>query len=233
MGLETRSKGNTTYLQIDYGKKSMYIWSGEEKEGFEKHVSDKGKVSYRKYVNAVSGKLSAVYFKDGNFGPELTMVFEDSDGRYSLSFGIDSSVFMNIARSIENVDISKNVRLAIYEHRADNGKSYFGTSLSYPDILNEDGKATLIEWGDELPKGKQLRTGKWDFSEPQDEAYGRFEKFIESNDFSKNSIADNQEEEEVKEEEDNKSKSSAKNTSKVKRKETQTEEPDEDDDLPF
>lgn len=189
MGLETRTTGNTTYLQIDYGKKSMYIWNAEEKEGFEKHTSDKGKVSYRKYVNAVSGKLVGTYFKDGNFGPELAMVFQDDDGRYSISFGIDSSVFMNIARSIENVDISKTVRLAIYEHKSDNGKSYFGTSLSYPDVLNDEGKPTLIEWGPELPKAKQLRTGKWDFSEPQDEAYMRFEKFIESNDFSKNANA--------------------------------------------
>lgn len=219
MALETRSNGNTTYLQIDYGKKSMYIYSGEEKEGFEKHTSDKGRVTYRKYISAVSGHIVATYFRDGNFGPELTMIFEDEDGRYSLSMGIDSSVFMNIARSVENIDIDNVVRLAIYESKSDNGKSYFGTSLSYPEIPGDNGKPKLVEWGDELPKGKQLRTGKWDFSEAQDEAYSRFERFIEKSDFenksNRSTAEEKQEEKPVK-------------TTKAKAKQTE-EEPD----LPF
>ena len=32
MGIETRRTGNTTYLQLDYGKKMMYIYSKDEKE---------------------------------------------------------------------------------------------------------------------------------------------------------------------------------------------------------
>ena len=51
--------------------------------------------------------------------------------------------------------------------------------------MDENGKSKLIEWGEELPKGKQLRNGKWDFSEAQDEAYGRVEDFIKDNDFDK------------------------------------------------
>ena len=149
------------------------------------------------------------------------MVFEDEGLRYSISFGIDSSVFSSIARSIENVDINKKVRLSIYESKSKtNGKSYFGVSLSYPDVPGDNGKAALVEWGEELPTGKQLRTGKWDFSEAQDEAYSRFERFIIKSDFDNR--PQKQEEQEVVEEKPT--------TKKATKKVT---EPEDEDDLPF
>ena len=187
MALETRTKSDTTYLQLDYGRKSMYIYSGEEKEGFEKHTSSTGKVSYRQYVNAVSGKITNAYFRDGNFGgTEFVLIFTDEDGKYSVQMGVEDSVFQGLARNIKNVDASQVVRLSIYESKSKTSdKTYFGVSLSYPEKLDKDGKATLVEWGEELPQGKQLRNGKWDFSESNDEAYGRAEEFIKNNGFDK------------------------------------------------
>lgn len=196
MAIETKTNGTgTTYLQIDFGRKSMYIYSGEEKEGFEKHVTSSGKVSYRQYVNAVSGKITGAYFRDGNFGgQEFVIIFTDNDDRYAVQMGIEESVFSSLARSINNIDTNKVVRLSIYESKSKtNDKSYFGLSLSYPLELDENEKAKLIEWGDELPKGKQLRNGKWDFSQMQDEAYGRVEDFIKKNNFDKFEAKESQE----------------------------------------
>ncbi len=188
MALETRGNSTgTTYLQLDYGKKSFYIYSGEEKEGFEKHTTVTGKVSYRQYVNAVTGKITSAYFRENNFGgTDFVLIFTDGDEKYSVKMKIEDSVFSNLARSIKNVDPKKEVRFSVYESKSSTGdKSYFGVSLSYPQELDENGKAKLIEWGEELPKGKQLRNGKWDFSEAQDEAYGRVEDFIKDNGFDK------------------------------------------------
>ena len=159
MALETRTNTGMTYLQLDYGKKSMYIYSPDEKEGYEKHKSSSGKVTYRKYVNAVSGKVDGAYFRDNNFGgKDFILVLKDGDEKYSVQMSIDDSVFTNVARSIKNVDVSKELRFSVYESRSKTSdKTYFGTSLSYPKELDSEGKAKLVEWGEELPKGKQLR----------------------------------------------------------------------------
>lgn len=220
MAIETKTGGSaTTYLQLDFGKKSMYIYNGEEKEGFEKHTTSTGKVSYRKYINAVSGKITGAYFRDGNFGgTEFVLVFTDEDGKYAVQMGVEESVFQALARSITNIDVSKKVRMAIYESRGNNGKSYFGMSLSYPEDVDSEGKAKFVEWGEELPKAKQLRNGKWDFAAVNDEAYGRVEDFIKANSFDKFEANNSQTETEQKPK-DNKAKESANDV--------------DDDDLPF
>lgn len=222
MAIETRTgSGGTTYLQLDFGKKSMYIYSGEEKEGFEKHTSAKGKETYRQYVNAISGKITSAYFRDGSFGPEFVLIFTDEDGRYSVQMGIEDSIFQNLARSIKNIDVSKTVRFSVYGTKSKTSdKVYFSLSLSYPEDLDSEGKPTLIEWGEELPAGKQLRNGKWDFSEANDEAYGRVEEFIKSNSFDTQT---NTQVETPKEEK----------PVKNKKEKTKPDTEDDDDDLPF
>ena len=185
MALETRTTGaNTTYLNIDFGKKQLYINSLEEKDGFEKHTNSKGKVTYRQYVSAVSGKIVGTYFRDSPVGKQLQMVFEDEGSKYSIGVGIDSVVFLAIGRTLKNVDIKNKVRLAIYPNPAKQGdKVYWGVSFSYPDIPGDNGKPLLVEWGDELPAWKQKRNGDWDSSDAEDEAYGRVEDFIAKNGF--------------------------------------------------
>ena len=222
MAIETRTgSGGTTYLQLDFGKKSMYIYSGEEKEGFEKHTSAKGKETYRQYVNAISGKITSAYFRDGSFGPEFVLIFTDEDGRYSVQMGIEDSIFQNLARSIKNIDVSKTVRFSVYGTKSKTSdKVYFSLSLSYPEDLDSEGKPTLIEWGEELPAGKQLRNGKWDFSEANDEAYGRVEEFIKSNSFDTQT---NTQVETPKEEK----------PVKNKKEKTKPDTEEDDDDLPF
>lgn len=185
MALEERRSGNTTYLNIDYGKKSIYLYSKEEQDGYEKHVSTKGNVSFRKYIAAISGHVVNMYFKDNNLGgTDVMITLQDGDERYTLPVDISSSVFSSIARLLPNLDISKKIRIAIYESKGSTGKSYVGVSVTYPDILNEEGKAQFVEWGDELPKPTKLRNGKWDFSKTMDEAYGRFEQFISESNFA-------------------------------------------------
>lgn len=184
MAIGTKSNGNVTYLQVDYGKKSMYIYSSTPKEGYEEHVSEKGATSYRMYVSYVSGLVDTAYFRDGRFGgQEFVLMIRDGDEKYSISFPIDSSAFTQAAKSLNNIDVSKTIRFSIYENKAKNGKSYLNVGISYPEILNDDGKPTFVEWGEDYPPAKQLRSGKWDFTDVEEEAYIRAEKFIKDNGF--------------------------------------------------
>ena len=79
--------------------------------------------------------------------------------------------------------------------------------------MDENGKATLVKWGEELPEGKKLRSGKWDFTATNDEAYARVEDFI-----NKNSEVFNNFSNQSKNDEDNV---------------TENKENDTDDDMPF
>lgn len=181
MALETRnSGGNTTYLQLDFNKKSFFIYSKEPQEGYAEHEAKNGNKSYRKHINAVTGTIKGGYFRDGNFGKEFVLQLEDNGERYAIQMGVEDSIFSSLARYVENIDVSKVVKLSVYDN-----KGYFNLSVSYPEDLNDEGKAKLVEWGAELPKWDQLRSGKWDKTKFNDEAYGRVEDFVNNSGFEK------------------------------------------------
>lgn len=187
MALETRNNsGNTIYLQLDFQRGSLFIYSKEEQDGFEKHTSSKGNISYRKYVNAVSGVIQSAYIRDARVGgKEFVLVISDGEERYSIAINQDSSAYISLSRLLPNIDVNKFIRFSAYNSEY-NGKTYINVSISYPNEINEEGKPTLVKWS-ELPAPKQMRSGKWDFSEQEDEALVRGTEFIEKNDFkSKN-----------------------------------------------
>ena len=64
MAIGTDNNRNITYLQPDYGKKRLFIYSPTPREGYEEHTSSTGTVSYRQYVRYVSGYITNAYFKD-------------------------------------------------------------------------------------------------------------------------------------------------------------------------
>jgi len=71
----------TRYLQLDWKSSSLYEYSKNDADGFEKHTADSGNVSYRKYEKkGVTGELLNVGVKDSNFGPQLKLAFKGPDG---------------------------------------------------------------------------------------------------------------------------------------------------------
>lgn len=184
MALETRNSANVTYLQLDYGKKSLFIYSKEAAEGYEKHTSTKGNVSYRRYVTAVSGHVTGAFFRENNFGgKDFTLVITDGEEKYYIPIDIASSLFQQIAKSLGSLDVEKRIRLSVFGKEY-NGKEYLNVYIGYMDEVDSDGKMKTPEWV-ELPKGKQLKSGKWDFTELQDETYTIAEEFISKNNFDK------------------------------------------------
>lgn len=219
----------TTYIQVDQSTKRMYIYSKEPKEGFVEYVSSKGNKSYRQYVNNVSGKIVRAGFFDGNFGQVFNLTVEDESNRYVIQFTVSDGSFYALARSIKNIDVSKEVKISLYESKS-NDKSYQAVSISYPNEKDAEGKEVRVEWGEELPRpvyNDKLK--KWNFDDLQTEAITRAEDFIKENGL--NSYQNNNNTEETSEKEEAPKKEETKPAAK---KETATlVEEESEDDLPF
>lgn len=67
----------TRYLQLDWKSSNLYEYSKNEQEGFEKHTSDSGKVTFRKYEKkGITGELLNVGVRDSKIGQLLTLAFK-------------------------------------------------------------------------------------------------------------------------------------------------------------
>lgn len=219
----------TTYIQVDPSTKRMYIYSKEPKEGFVEYVSSKGNKSYRQYVNNVSGKIVRAGFFDGNFGQVFNLTIEDESNRYVIQFTVSDGSFYALARSIKNIDVSKEVKLSLYETKS-NDKSYQSVSISYPNEKDAEGKEVRVEWGEELPRAVYNdKLKKWNFDDLQTEAITRAEDFIKENGLNYYQNNNNTEETSEKEEAPKK-----KETKPAAKKETTTlVEEESEEDLPF
>ena len=80
---------NKNYLQLEFGTGMFFIYSKDEKQGYEKHTSTKGNVSYRKYFKeGVSGVLESVSIYEGKFGNDISMNIKNGDDVYYVPVSI-------------------------------------------------------------------------------------------------------------------------------------------------
>lgn len=71
---------NKNYLALEFGSGNFFSYSGEPKEGYDKHVSTKGNTSYRKYYkDGITGILESVSIYEGKFGNEISMNIKNGD----------------------------------------------------------------------------------------------------------------------------------------------------------
>lgn len=224
----------TTYIQVDPSTKRMYIYSKEPKEGFVEYVSSKGKVSYRQYVNNVSGKIVRASFFDGNFGQVFNLTLEDEGHRYVIQFAVEDSAFYALARSIKNIDVSKEVKFSLYETKS-NDKSYQAVSISYPNEKDAEGKEVRVEWGEELPKAVYNdKLKKWNFDALLTEALTRVEDFIKDNGLdTQQQATQTQSQPQAEEQESQTETKAAPKKETVEKKSIVEDEPELEDDLPF
>ncbi len=77
------------YLQLEFGSGLFFDYSKEEKQGYDKHTSTKGNVSYRKYYkDGVTGILESVSIYEGKFGNQISMNIKDGDNVYYVPIDI-------------------------------------------------------------------------------------------------------------------------------------------------
>ena len=222
MAIEFRKENSgTIWLTADGVTRRMFVYSKEEKEGYEKFVSKNGNVSYRCYVSSVSGFVTGVYFRPNNFGSKdfhLVISDKETGERYDVAFEITSSPFMALVRNLDNLDVSKKIKLSVYPTKSEKtGKEYVGVNIVYEGQTDEEGKPLRVTWGRELTAPKQLRSGKWDFTEMNDDAFVIAEEFITKHKFGNFQSQEN---------------TTANNSEKTEENTNPQSEVDEDD-LPF
>lgn len=68
------------YLQLEFTTGLFFKYSKDEEQGYEKHTSSKGNVSYRKYYKeGVSGVLESVSIFEGKFGNQIALNIKNGD----------------------------------------------------------------------------------------------------------------------------------------------------------
>lgn len=77
------------YLQLEFGSGLFFDYSKEEKQGYEKHTSTKGNVSYRKYYkDGVTGILESASIYEGKFGNQISLNIKNGDDVYYVPVDI-------------------------------------------------------------------------------------------------------------------------------------------------
>ena len=77
------------YLQLEFGSGLFFDYSKDEKQGYDKHTSTKGNVSYRKYYkDGISGILESASIYEGKFGNQISLNIKDGDDVYYVPVDI-------------------------------------------------------------------------------------------------------------------------------------------------
>ena len=77
------------YLQLEFGSGLFFDYNKEEKQGYEKHTSTKGNVSYRKYYKeGVTGTLESASIYEGKFGNQISMNIKNGEDVYYVPVDI-------------------------------------------------------------------------------------------------------------------------------------------------
>ena len=80
---------NKNYLQLEFSTGLFFIYSKDEKQGFDKHTLSKGNVSYRNYYkDGVTGVLESVSIYEGKFGNQISLNVKNGNDVYYVPVDI-------------------------------------------------------------------------------------------------------------------------------------------------
>lgn len=167
-GLVERNKGNTIWLQII--DRNICQRSNKPVEGWEEYKSEKATSPswikrYRSIEDAYITNISWFERKLPNsdtilVGWNVRFEVEGQSLVLQLPTNQTCSRFMKLA---DNIDFTQPVTISVWKSKDDDGKDQ--TALS----VKQNGANVPQAWNkNNLPPGKKLKTGKWDFSEQED-----------------------------------------------------------------
>ena len=165
------------YLQLEFGSGHFFDYSKEEKDGYVKHTSTKGNVSYRKYYKeGVSGVLESVSIYDGKFGQQISITIKEGDEIYYLpvdiydqSKQVDNTYAESLIKLLPLLEKGQNVTITGYNFKPEDSKySKIGMSIKvsgeklkseitnsyYKDGELVPGDVPAIVWVEKLGKKK-------------------------------------------------------------------------------
>ena len=165
------------YLQLEFGSGHFFDYSKEEKDGYVKHTSKNGNVSYRKYYkDGVSGILESVSIYDGKFGQQISITIKEGDEIYYLpvdiydqSKQVDNTYAESLIKLLPLLEKGQNVTITGYNFKPEDSKySKIGISIKvsgeklkseitnsyYKDGELVPGDVPAIVWVEKLGKKK-------------------------------------------------------------------------------
>lgn len=183
---EIQGNGSNTPI-INYGVSSregkIYRSSKTEEVGYQKVELQSGGVTYHKYLQGLSGKITYVNrdVKEivGTDGKKkkldnLKIFLKDEHTTQALSVGTYSQEWKLLIKSLYNVDFSKNIVLSYYKNSPEGSdKSYLNASIKYEGEETADGKPVYPEWldtktvskGGVVPDPTKNKKDEWDWTD--------------------------------------------------------------------
>lgn len=135
MGLQEKKSGN--YLSILGSDGTIRKTVPENTPGAVKReyeTSDKKKgTKYELVYKSLSGLITKVKFREGDYGTQIGVSFSDNGQIYNLGMNVKSRYGMDFMKKLPNVDLSKVVELTPFSFE-DNGRKLKGVTLT------QDGK---------------------------------------------------------------------------------------------
>lgn len=126
------------YLQLEFSSGHFFDYSKEEKDGYLKHTSTKGNVSYRKYYkDGVSGILESVSVYDGKFGQQISITIKNEDEIYYVpvdiydqSKQVDNTYAESLIKLLPLLEKGQNITVSGYNFKPEDSKySKIGISI--------------------------------------------------------------------------------------------------------
>ena len=108
MGLNNTSN-NVTYLSVQNGKIAKRVQL-ETLESKSRTIESSGKVVHEELFDSITGIMTAIVTREGNFGKELQITLTD-DRPYVLQLKLSSGPASSFLRALPNVELSKPVTL--------------------------------------------------------------------------------------------------------------------------
>ena len=171
---EYESRQSAVYKNYSVSTKNgkLYLSSKTPQEGYEEVALTAGGFTYVKSINAISGFVSKVEFKDSPFGKRFEVSLKDSDCFMRISTGLETDSFRNLTQALYGADFEKEVYISFYQTKKKNergeDKTYGNCYAAYPnEKVMVEGKEKMVRLPFEMwdfPKGvKSPITGNWNW----------------------------------------------------------------------
>lgn len=128
---------SNVYLSLNFTDGKFFKYSKEEKEGYEKHESSKGNISYREYLNkGVTGSLKGLKLRESEYGNEIQLLMENDEGAHYCTFKIydqkgqvDNTFVKDLIKVLPNMELGREYTVFPYRFKPDDSK-YFKSGVS-------------------------------------------------------------------------------------------------------
>ena len=135
MGATKNTPSDVLHLSIIKGS-LMQKSDKSNPEAVERKYEDKDgneKSKWEVVFSKVSGMITNVEFKDGDFGEQVLIDVEDVGEKVRIYMPSDSRYFTDFAKKLPNIDLAQDVELLPYDFTGDNGKPVKGMSVKQND----------------------------------------------------------------------------------------------------